>query len=314
MTPKAETTSDIRPGEAYVTTSGPINVGKIYFLIHPLTYAPECIRNYKDKERYRAYRECENHVRRRYHEAIDTMAKDEALAVYPSAYPHKDDPHPEELVDIETMARRKLGQRLILCSYPPPQDITYSPGSGGCTSAEFLKLSKAQSLVYDPQTLETEAWGESFDGCVAICSNILTVELGLSKPMEQNFDMCVPDMSWLLKAEFIEKMTLPSKIRFYVFVLQDGRPLAILFQSHLWAPSPPCFVEIPLDPTALEGWEGVDTPKKDTSIAAPHGNAVRFPVTSYYATPLGRGAKCLFARNVDLEAFRAALRQATQVE
>jgi len=54
-----------------------------YLLSHsPLTYVPECADSYGDKECYRIFRGCENEVRRRYHQAIDAMEQDEALAIF----------------------------------------------------------------------------------------------------------------------------------------------------------------------------------------------------------------------------------------
>lgn len=280
----------------------PIKLNKIYFLIHPLTYVPECEHSYSDKERYKAYRECENPVRRRYHEAIDNMGQDEALVIYVTLYPTKDDPHPQELVDIEVMARRKLGRRLVLCTYPTG-------------IAEFVKLAKEQGLVYDLETVVTESWGESFDGCVAKYCSIFTTDLGLGKPMEQNFSMCVPDAAWALKVKFIEKVTLPSKIRFYVFQTEDGRPMAIFFEPYRRQGEPARFVDIALEPTKFETWRyvGSATPKVTTDLATPDGAGVRVPVCSHYTEP-AHNATYLLGKDVDLATFQAALSQARLVE
>ena len=284
----------------------PLKLRKIYFLIHPLTYVPECAHSYGNKERYRAWRDFENPVRRRYHEAIDKMAEDEALVIYPTLYPTKDDPHAQELIDIEVMARRKLGRRLVLCTYPT-------------TSAEFVKLADAQGLTYDLQTVDTESWGESFDGCVAKYCSRFTTELGLGKPMAQNFAMCVPDAVWLLKARFIEKVTLRSKIRFYLFESEEGRPMAVFFEPYLLpAGASPRSVDIPLDPSKGEIWRrdyttGSEEPIIVTNIATPDGMGVRLPVTSWWTKPI-QMYPYLFGKDVDLATFQAALMQAKLVE
>lgn len=276
-----------------------IQLRKINFLIHPLTYAPECEGGYKNGAFYQLCREYENPVRRRYHEAIDQMEEEEALVIYPCST----DFHPQELVDIEAMARRKLGRRLIVCSYP-------TEISG------FLTGLEAQGLTFDPQTVETEGWGESFDGCVAKYCAMFSKQLGLAKPIKQNFAMCVPDSILLLRASFIEQVTLPSKIRLYLFEIEDKKPLAVFFESTFVRGDRARSVEIPLDPAKAEPYEylyvATLTPTPMTKIITPDGKGVCLPICADFAAPPRRGY--LVGRDVDFAAFRAALLKAKVVE
>ena len=277
-------------------------IHKIFFLIHPLTYAPECANAYDNRRIYNLYRRCENEVRRHYHQAIDTLEEDAALAIYPSLYPEEGSPKPEELIDLEVMARRKLGSRLLIMSYPT-------------TSSEFTELCRLQGLTYDAQTVDSEGWGESFDGCVAKYCSLFSRQLGFAKPIEQNYTMCVPDLIWLIQSDFIEKVTLPSKIRFYLFRGADHRPLAIFFDSYFAPGDRPRSVDIPLDPSDVEFYkypysasiELTPMPKTTTT----DGKGVRLPISADLADPPRRSY--LLGTGPDVATFRAALMKARVV-
>jgi len=99
--------------------------------------------------------------------------------------------------------------------------------------------------------VSSEGWGESFDGCVAKYCARFSKELGLSTPIEQNYSMCLPDLIWLIRSRFIEKVSLPSKIRFYLFEDQEASPWrysSILFDTG----DPLARLDIPLDPSNVE--------------------------------------------------------------
>ena len=285
--------------------SRPLKLQKIYFLFHPLTYAPECEASYKEKDFYRAARAVENEVRRRYQYALDRMLPNEALVIFPTLYPEEQFPKPEELVDLEEMAKRKLGQRLVICSYPTK-------------SLEFVELARRQGLVYDPQTVETEAWGESFDGCVAKYASRFSKELGLAKPMEQNFAMCVPDFWWLLSAKLLEKVTLPSKVRFYLFETEKGELLATFYDSYFVPGDKARSVEIPLRVAEVEAYKYeyryAPAPPRIEEIATPDGMRVRIPISNDFALPAPGRRAYLLGRNVDRKSFREALTRARVVE
>ncbi|MFH1006916.1 MAG: hypothetical protein V1800_05345 [Candidatus Latescibacterota bacterium] len=279
-------------------TSKILSLRKVNFLIHPLTYAPECEGDYENKEFYRVCREVENRARRRYHEAIDTMGEEEALVIYPCS----PDFRPQELVDIEAMARRKLGRRLIVCSYPT-------------VVSDFLDGLEAQGLTYDPRTVETEAWGESFDGCVAKYCARFSKQLGLAQPICQNVAMCVPDSILLLKASFVEQVSLPSKIRVYLFETQEKKPLAIFFESYYKSGDLARWVEIPIDPSRVDAYEylyvATLTPTPMTPVLTADGKGLRLPICTDLATPPQRGY--LVGRDVGFDFFRAAVLRATVV-
>lgn len=289
--------------EEISTPPGGTPVRKICFLIHPLTYAAECADSYGNKECYRIYRGCENEVRRRYHEVLDTMEQDTALAIYRTLYSEDPDFKPEELIDLEVMARRKLGSRLLLMSFPT-------------TSSEFVTLCKQQGLTYDPQTVIAEGWGESFDGCVAKYCSMFSKQLGLARPIEQNYAMCVPDLIWLIRSRFIEKVSLSPEVRFYLFEDPEGRPMAIFFDGYYEPGDRPRSIDVPLDPSNAELYSyayvlslGLTPMTKDIT---PDGNGVRLPISNDLADPPRRAY--LRGKDVDIATFRAALMQAELVD
>ena len=272
---------------------------KIHFLIHPLTYAPECREDYSDERFYDAARAVEKAVLHRYREAVETLPRDEALVIYPTLYPRKDSPKPEELASLETMARRRLGRRLIVCTYPT-------------TSADFVRRAAEQGLSYDPDTVATEAWGESFDGCVAKYASVFSKEFGLGTPVEQNFAMCVPDFAWLLTARLLDKATLPSQARFYLFETEGGSPMAAFFESYFVSGDTARSVDIPLEPSRVAAYRydyrATFTPPRLEHISTPDVTGVRIPICNDLAEPPRRAY--LVGQDVDAVRFREALLRA----
>ena len=164
----------------------------------------------------------------------------------------------------------------------------------------------------------TEAWGESFDGCVAKYATRFSKELGLANPMEQNFAMCVPDSVLLFKAKFVEKVRLPSKVRFYLFQTETGQPLATFFEAYFAPGDKAREVDIPLSPASVEAYkyeyDAALTPPRIEQIATPDGRGVRIPISNDFATPPPGRRAYLLGKNLDLQSFREALVRAKIVE
>jgi hypothetical protein len=90
--------------------------------------------------------------------------------------------------------------------------------------AERIKLELGErGMSYDPATVRAEGWGESFEGCVANYTRYLGRCLGLTNPIEIEFEMTVPDARFLLGADLLERIALSHDVRLFLWKLQDGR-------------------------------------------------------------------------------------------
>jgi len=116
----------------------------------------------------------------------------------------------------------------------------------GCAAVLLRKL-RERDLTIAPSSLATEAWGESFDGCVTKYSISLRRLLGLERPVDIVFDKGVPDAAFLLEAELLELVELEHDLRLSVFETDDR--LAALFVSTRDSLAQPARrVKVPVDP------------------------------------------------------------------
>lgn len=82
---------------------------------------------------------------------------------------------------------------------------------------QFRARLKERGLDFDRGTVTAEAWGESFDGCVTKYTLNLRRMLGLSKVVEINFDLTVPDAFFLLDASLRDCVLLDDGVRLFLF-------------------------------------------------------------------------------------------------
>jgi hypothetical protein len=91
----------------------------------------------------------------------------------------------------------------------------------------------AQGLRFDPATVKTFVWGQSFEGCASGYGSAIAGYLGLKTPTQFDYSMSAPDATFLLKAGFVQTVPVPaSDVEAYVFNLNDGR-CAAFFRSCL---------------------------------------------------------------------------------
>lgn len=102
-------------------------------------------------------------------------------------------------------------------------------------------------LVFEPTTVSAEVWGESFDGCVTKYSLELRERLGLSRPIDIDFDMTVPDAGFLLEARPIECRLLTQDLRIHLLETHD-RLYALYTATRHRLHDPPQWVCLDLDP------------------------------------------------------------------
>jgi len=88
-------------------------------------------------------------------------------------------------------------------------------------------------LTVDPQTVTSELWGESFEGCVPLYGSAFAACLGLRRPPTMRFEMTVYDSRFLAGAHPPRVIPVPgTDVEAWVFELYDTTSAAI-FQSRL---------------------------------------------------------------------------------
>ena len=91
----------------------------------------------------------------------------------------------------------------------------------------------AEGLTFDPATVPTTIWGESFEGCAAGYGSAVAWLLGLKTPTTFDYAMSVPDAPFILTGTFLQTVPVQgSDIEAYLFDLNDGR-FAAYFRSTL---------------------------------------------------------------------------------
>ena len=140
---------------------------------------------------------------------------------------------------------------------------------------QFDAMLSQRGYSYDPATVLAESWGASFDGCVTKYTLNLQRILGLSNMVEIDFNMTVPDASFLLDRESFEGVLLDNGLRLFLF--EGGYQTIALytFTSHSLA-DPPAFVRLGVAP------ETVTVRSKQGICLWPEPDAYVLP-----STPLG---------------------------
>ena len=94
---------------------------------------------------------------------------------------------------------------------------------------------KKFDLEFDPATVTSELWGESFEGCVPGYGGAFAEYLGLERPPTMRFEMTVHDSRFLHEAKRWEVVPVPdSDVEAWLFECHDGMPAA-MFQARLSA-------------------------------------------------------------------------------
>jgi len=89
------------------------------------------------------------------------------------------------------------------------------------------------NIEFDCQTVTSELWGESFEGCVSLYGSAFAECLGLRQPPKMRFEMTVFDSRFLAGSKSPRVIPLPdTDIEAWLFELYDTTCAAI-FQSRL---------------------------------------------------------------------------------
>jgi hypothetical protein len=111
-----------------------------------------------------------------------------------------------------------------------------------------------RKLYYDPQTVQSEAFGEGFEECAMTWKAMLVPYLGLAKPADNIFDLSVGALRLLMDADFKERVSRDHDVRLYLWQSKDGRPIGFFARSWCRLKDPQYYAKIPLNDAALEVW------------------------------------------------------------
>ena len=106
-------------------------------------------------------------------------------------------------------ARAHFGMRLLELYLTPPTN--YIGRQLGETLAQ-------RGLMFDPDRVETEAWGQSTEGCVQWFASHYACGLWLPRGFPIRYDLTVPDAPFCMLGRFVQRLSVPhTDISGYVF-------------------------------------------------------------------------------------------------
>jgi hypothetical protein len=283
-------------------TTGPglLKIEKIYFLIHPLLYrapAPEpTSEDPGSAERYEQYAEYERKISPRWFDSIAQMGPNEVLVVGAPGCPKDLEEHVTQhlgrrglvIRDVLTNqadlwerlspeAKTGLGHDLLAMYWKHGFSWTSDPLTQPIIARGWAERIKEtftrRGLTFDPATVQAEAWGESFEGCVANYARYLGTYLDLAHPIEDNFELTVPDAPFLLTARFLERVPLDHSVRLYLWECPDSRYVALFQKAQASLGEPSLFVKFPLNGMRLEVRSRMDRPMWPRNLAPAPGSA-----------------------------------------
>ncbi len=149
-----------------------------------------------------------------------------------------------------------------LLSQDPPSLDDYAEGKAGIDARQhdfhinlakgILDEIKERGFEYDPCTVTSEVWGESFEGCAPAYGGTFAHGLGLKIAPVMKYEMCVYDSRFLKGSKLRETIKIGgTDIEAFIFELYDGT-FAALYQARLsefWLDRRP--ITIMLDPTVV---------------------------------------------------------------
>jgi hypothetical protein len=276
----------------------PVVIEKIYFMIHPLLYRAPYAKagDPEGAERYQQYADYEKKVSSRWFQAIANMGPKEALVIGAPNCPKdleesvekylgprglviKDDliSQPELWQRLSPEAKADLGRDLLAMFWKHGFAWTSDPLGQPVIArgwAERVKEAfKQRGLTFDPGTVKAEGWGESFEGCVANYSRYMGSYLGLANPIEDNFEMTVPDAPFLLTARFLERVALGRNVRLYFWEAKDGRLIALFQNAQAAIGDPSLYAQFPLQGMSMEVRSRMDRPMWPKNLPPEKGSA-----------------------------------------
>ena len=217
---------------------------KIVYLIHSMVYSimtrndPQTLRDTNAQ----IYLDRELACEKRWRKAINEFEPD---VIYAQLYGGP---------EIQEYARRTLGNdRVIAPSAEWHEGLDGEEYKLRLTESFRTQLAEKGHEI-DPDTVELELWGESFEGCAYAYGTALARHLGLKRPPFDNFEMTVPDARFLCNAELVESFMLKgTSVRGYVFNGTDGYPIGFFMDCFLGSADPATVrVSVAIDSTHVQ--------------------------------------------------------------
>ncbi len=352
----------------------PVVIERIRFLIHPFSYRIPRPSGYdgspEARARWNQYVAYENATSQKWFQAIAGLGPKEALVICaarvgcpPDLRAHAEKHLGSRAVVIEEyldqrsdfpdqlsiQAKMEIGEDVVAMYQKygkewTPQSLSVPIVARGWVERLHLVFNQ-RGLTFDPKTVRVDGWGESFEGCVANYARFLGPYLGLTKPIENEYEMTVPDAPFLLTARFLEKIPLERDVHLYLWEVADGQLVALFQKARTTVAEPALFAQFPLaglkielrDKTGRQVWpanlphekgsvaEAIARYNEDRSQKIPDWEKRRRVQDSTsivvdgelkvpLAVPLDSDVSYIFARGTTIAGLRAVLANAKLVE
>ncbi len=221
-------------------------IEKLYFLIHGLCYQDMCktTGTFSD-EKLIPYLEREKKCTQQWRERLKGFSENEALVIVPWTTDKKG-----PVAEFNRFAKSILKDHCFILDTPGPfenefwadsscafqlniideiqaafvyqkeawnkEELITALHAKAC-AGQFCKMLKDRGFVFNAKTVQSEGWGASFDGCVLKYSLNFRRILNLEHAIEINFDLTVPDASFLLNAKMLSSFIRNDGLRIFVF-------------------------------------------------------------------------------------------------
>eukprot|EP01051_Picozoa_sp_SAG22_P018244 SAG22_NODE_3018_length_2021_cov_1.543704_1_plen_425_part_10 len=238
--------ADAAPGPCVVVTelaagagaagAAPIVVPELVFLSHPFAWELQAEELGKDHTwggfTLAELIAMEQEVSARWIPAVRSLGRGAALLIN-HMVPEEEVVHgsgPSSL--LSRAARSHLGERQVVELY-----LAAPTNAAGAEAAEMLA---ARGVSFDPETVATEAWGQSTEGCVQWFASHFAVGLGLPRGFPLRYELTFPDAPFCMRGQFVERLPLrssrsrssssfsPTDVSAYLFRSAAGQPFALV--------------------------------------------------------------------------------------
>ncbi|MBM3239194.1 hypothetical protein FJZ31_23110 [Candidatus Poribacteria bacterium] len=112
---------------------------------------------------------------------------------------------------------------------------------------EFEKKFRDQCLVYAPQQVKCVAFGEGFEQCAMTWKAMLPYYMGLTNPIENDFELSVSGAPFLTSARFKELIILSNDVRLFLWEGEDSQFIALFCRAKACLKDSQLFAHIPLE-------------------------------------------------------------------
>jgi hypothetical protein len=196
----------------------------------------------------------------------------------------------------------------------------------------FFKMVSHRRMRLDLQTVECEGWGEEFEGCTAKYTLAFRKVMGLARPVELNFDMCMPGAKFVLNPKKYERIALSDELRLFLFQTTRG-PIGLFISTQCTLADRANRVRLPkaLQSVVVRGKQGIriwprsqmskrkpyplgyEEPEQTLVVDDPEG--IQLPVCAGMIYRWAKAPAYVFApRGMTPARFKALMKQAIPVE